>query len=140
MKNLWKCILRASSRVSFSYFFKVALDYGAACWYLFRISRIILQYSGEALSNIYDGALRQKINNSLKTAVDHCHRELGLKYGRALRSTLKHTFSKKKKKKKKSARKKSITNMSNIFKLATKTLKQCLVLLLLNLNISCTLF
>ena len=106
MKNLWKCILRASSRVSFSYFFKVALDYGAACWYLFRISRIILQYSGQALSNIYDGALRQKINNSLKTAVDHCHRELGLKYGRALRSTLKHTFSKKKKKKKNSKKKK----------------------------------
>ena len=112
MKNLWKCILRASSRVSFSYFFKIAFDYGAAHWYLFRISRIILQYSVQALSNIYDRALWQKINNNLKTAVDHCHRELGLKCGRALRSNSETHIQQKKKKN--SARKKCIRNVKYI--------------------------
>ena len=92
--------------MSFSYFFKIVFDYGAAHWYLFRISRIILQYSVQALSNIYDRALWQKINNNLKTAVDHCHREVGLKCGRALRSNSETHIQQKKKKKKKISKKK----------------------------------
>ena len=98
--------------MSFSYFFKIAFDYGAAHWYLFRISRIILQYSVQALSSIYDRVLWQKINNNLKTAVDHCHRELGLKCGRALRSNSETHIQQKKKKI--SARKKCIRNIKYI--------------------------
>ena len=51
-KNLWKCIFRASWRVCFSYFLKVALDREECPLITFRTFAIVIQYSIQALCDI----------------------------------------------------------------------------------------
>ena len=51
-KKLWKCIFRASTRTSFSYFPNTTLDHEDASLYLLELPWIILQYLVQALCNI----------------------------------------------------------------------------------------
>ena len=52
VKNLRKCIFRASRSVSFLYFPNTTLDHGVASSYLLKFPWIILQYLVQALCNI----------------------------------------------------------------------------------------
>ena len=66
-KNLKKCILRTSGRVSFTYFPKVVLDYGECLLYLLEFLCIILQYFNSSLiQNLKWSSCWQKIGNCWK--------------------------------------------------------------------------